>query len=92
MTCELTCPSGTYGNPLTYWCSDKCYGLYFADPQLNQCVLVCSPGLYADIGSGNTCVTRCNQTGGYPYRDDDVRQCLSVCTNGYADPLAESCV
>ena len=34
----------------------------------------------------------CNQTGGYPYRDESIRKCVSVCTIGYADPLAQSCV
>jgi hypothetical protein len=90
--CVLTCPTNTYAHPLTFWCVDFCYGVYFADPQLNQCVKVCSPGLFADKGSSNKCVTRCNQTGGYPYRDSDLRQCVSVCSNGYADPIAQSCV
>lgn len=90
--CVLSCPNNTYGHPLTFWCVDFCYGDYFADPELNQCVTVCSPGLFADRGSSNKCVTRCNQTGGYPFRDSDLRQCVSVCSNGYADPIAQSCV
>ena len=58
--------------------------------------MVCSPGYYADRGSidGNKCVKDCNSTAGYPFRDDNVRQCVSVCTDGagYADQLAWSCV
>jgi hypothetical protein len=92
MTCELACPSSTYANPITYWCVDRCYGSYFGDPLFNRCVLLCSDGLYADIGSGNTCVTGCNQTGGYPFRDDSTRQCVSVCVDGFADPIAQKCV
>lgn len=55
---------------------------------------MCSPGYYADRGSaeGNKCVRNCNQSGGFPFRDDNVRQCVAVCTAGYADKLAESCV
>ena len=43
---------------------------------------------------GNKCVKNCNQTGGYPFRDDNLRQCVAVCSPGagYADPLAQSCV
>lgn len=92
--CITTCPAGTYANNITYWCVDTCYGDYFADNVTNKCVKVCSPGYYADRGSvyGNKCVKNCNQTGGYPLRDDHIRQCVSICTAGYADQLAESCV
>lgn len=38
MTCEVYCPDGTYAHPITFWCVDKCYGIYFADPQLDRCV------------------------------------------------------
>lgn len=92
MTCQLTCPSGTFANNVTMWCVQYCYGLYFADSTLNQCVLLCSPGLYADVGSNNFCVSRCNQSGAYPYKDDNIRQCVSICTLGYADPTAQACV
>jgi hypothetical protein len=58
--------------------------------------MVCPPGYFADRGSkfGNKCVFDCNQTGGYPFRDSNIRQCVSVCSAGagYADPLAQSCV
>lgn len=94
--CVTSCPSGTYANNITYWCVDKCYGSYFADNTTNQCVMVCPPGYYADKGSkfGNKCVFDCNQTGGFPFRDSNIRQCVSVCSSGagYADPLAQSCV
>ena len=58
--------------------------------------MVCSRGYYADRGSvdGNKCVIDCNTTGGYPFKDDNLRQCVSVCSPGagYADKLAASCV
>ena len=58
--------------------------------------MVCSPGYWADRGSvdGNKCVKRCNQTAAYPFRDNNVRQCVSVCSSGagYADKIAEACV
>lgn len=58
--------------------------------------MLCSPGYYADRGSvdGNKCVRDCNQTGGYPFRDDGVRMCVAICSPGagYADKTAQSCV
>lgn len=88
--CLTSCPSGSYANNLTYWCVDRCYGNYFADNETNYCAMVCSPGYYADRGSvdGNKCVRNCNQSGGYPFRDDNNRQCVAICTAGYADKLA----
>ena len=73
LTCETSCPATTYANNVTYWCVDLCYGLYFADALINKCVLVCSPGYYADRGSSNKCVSRCNQSAAYPYKDDNIR-------------------
>lgn len=87
-TCEQTCPSGTFANPVTYWCVANCYGSYFADSTLNQCVQVCSPGLYSDVGSNNNCVSGCNQSAAYPFKDSSVRRCVNICVDGYADPIA----
>jgi hypothetical protein len=61
--CVMTCPNGTYADDSTHHCETGCTGLYFADPGIPKCVLVCqTPGLYADVGSNNECVSSCNQS------------------------------
>lgn len=67
--CTMICPDGTYADDITHHCETGCSGLYFGDPGIPKCVKVCqTPDLYADTGSNNLCVSRCNQSVATKYR------------------------
>lgn len=95
-TCVITCPNGTYANDFTRHCETGCSGTYFADPGINRCVQIChTQDLYADVDSGNKCVTECNQTGATRFRDPTTKTCVSACPVDkqlFADTTAKSCV
>lgn len=94
--CVITCPNGTFADDVTHHCEVGCTGLYFADPNITKCVLVCeTTGLYADVGSNNTCVARCNQSVSTKYREFSQRECVATCPDDpytFSDIDAEACV
>ena len=77
-------------------CESGCSGSLFADPGINKCVQVCyTQDLYADVDSGNACVSQCNQAGSTPFRDNSTKECVAVCPDDpytYSDSFEESCV
>lgn len=95
-SCVINCPTGTYADDSTRHCETGCSGTYFADPGINKCVQVCqTQDLYADVDSGNKCVSVCNQTGSTPFRDPTTKKCVNICPLDkklFADTTAKSCV
>lgn len=79
-TCVVYCPPLSYGYTGSGYCESACTGIYFADEDVHLCVTECfTNNTYADIGSGNKCVTECNYTDLYPFADNTTKTCVDIC-------------
>ena len=94
MKCVTYCPTGTYGD-VNGMCATSCTGLYFSDEDIHLCVTNCfTNATYADVGSGNKCVTTCNFSDLYPFADNTTMKCVDQCpgTVYFADSQLHQCV